>query len=124
MKPFAQAVAGALIVAFLPGLGFGQVKSGEPVKTVRISGRVEDQTSRGQKTKPASRLWAAITVPQPIFEEGGEVEHLQIDFGVVNDGHSTVNPNVESSHLFINGVEPQDWRMVIGNGGRSSWFYA
>ena len=69
-------------------------------------------------------MWAAISVPQPIIEEGGDVEHLPINFGVVNDGHATVDPNVESSHLFINGVEPPDWSFVIHNGIRGSSFYA
>jgi len=52
--------------------------------------------SQGQKPKQTS-LWAAISVPQPIFEEGGDTERLQVNFGVVNDGHSTVNPNVALS---------------------------
>jgi hypothetical protein len=84
----------------------------------------QDHASQGQKPKPTAKLWAAITVPQPIFEEGDDVEHLQINFGVVNDGQSMVNPNVESSHLFINGVEPPDWSFVIHNGIRGSSFYA
>ena len=77
---------------------------------------------QGQQQKQ-SRLWAAISVPQPIFDEG-RTEDLQMSFAVVNDGTSTAKPNVESSHLFINGVEPQDWSFVIGNGPRNEWFNA
>jgi hypothetical protein len=47
-----------------------------------------------------------------------------MSFAVVNDGVSTVDPNIESSHLFINGVEPKDWAFVIHNGIRGSSFYA
>lgn len=43
---------------------------------------------------------------------------------MVNDGQTEVNPRIESSHLFINGGEPKDWAIVIGNGLRSSWFWA
>src|SRR5258708_24262962 len=31
---------------------------------------------------------------------------------------------IESSHLFVNGVEPKDWSFVIGNGLRNSYFKA
>jgi hypothetical protein len=83
----------------------------------------EGQTERpGEEPKPTPKLWAAISVPQPIYVEGYETEHLQIYFGVYNDGASAVGPNVESSHLYINGVEPQDWPFVIGNGIRNDLF--
>jgi hypothetical protein len=42
MKPSAQVVLGTLIAVTLPA--FGQVKSDEPIKSVRISGRVSDAT--------------------------------------------------------------------------------
>jgi hypothetical protein len=42
MKPSAQAVVATLIAVLLSGTAFGQTKSDEPVKTVRISGRVTD----------------------------------------------------------------------------------
>lgn len=47
---------------------------------------------------------------------------MQVYFGVYNDGASAVGPNVESSHLYINGVAPQDWQIVIGNGIRNELF--
>jgi len=68
-------------------------------------------------------LWAAISVPQPIFYES-HIEDLQMSFALVNDGGSTVDPKIGSSHLLINGVEPQDWSFVIGNGPRNEWFKA
>jgi hypothetical protein len=63
-------------------------------------------------------LWAGISVPQPIYGEGGTAK-LTISFGVVNDGTSTANPKIGVSHLSINGVEPKDWPFVINNGLRS-----
>jgi hypothetical protein len=222
MNMVLQAVTAAVIVALGPGTGCGQVKSDEPVKSVRISGRVLDaggtpirdvavtlklakssdttastktneageytflvvahrsyelrfespgfrremkfvtadkntdvgnvilsvaqdggpssvimdppvelpasatqgqRKNVGQTTEPTPKLWAAISVPQPIFYQD-RIEDLQISFALVNDGGSTVNPNVESSHLFINGVEPQDWSFVISNGPRNEWFKA
>lgn len=77
--------------------------------------------AQAQKPKQA-KLWAAISVPQRIYVEGYGTEHLQIYFAVYNDGHLAVSPQVESSHLFINGVEPQDWSFVIANGIRNELF--
>ena len=73
-----------------------------------------------QQTKKIA-LWAAITVQHPIFSEGS-TDALQINFGVYNDGPSTVNPEIDSSHLLINGVEPKDWRNVVINGLRTPQF--
>jgi hypothetical protein len=204
MKRSAQVVVGTLIAVLLSGTAFGQMKSDEPVKTVRIYGRATDvtgaivpsvavvlklaestdtlaitktsetgeytflvvphrsyeivfecpgfrpetktltpdkdtdvgnvmlsvgqgrgvmvepiqspvaatqgqQKSQGQKPTKTSKLWAAISVPQPIYVEGSETDRLQVYFGIYDGGDSTVSPNVESSHLFINGTEPQDW---------------
>jgi len=70
-----------------------------------------------------AKLWAAISVAQPVFplKEAGT---LQLYFAVVNDGETAANPNVEASHLFINGSEPKDWGFLIGNGIRTAYFSA
>jgi hypothetical protein len=114
---------GTLALSVSVGAGSGKVEMESPVETSDSAAQGQ-QESQGQKTKPTSKLWAAISVPQPIFEEGADTERLAVDFGIVNDGPSTVDPNVESSHLLINGVEPQDWSFIIHNGIRGSSFYA
>lgn len=76
----------------------------------------------GSRHSQAKKLWAAISVDKPIF--AGHTEGLALNFGIVNDGHSTVDPRVESSHLLINGVEPSEWPIIIGNGPRDSLFHA
>ena len=77
--------------------------------------------NEGQHQTNQTAVWAGIAVQQPIFAEGG-VDALLMKFGVFNGGTSTINPSVESSHLFINGVEPEDWRNVIINGLRTPQF--
>ena len=42
MKPSAQALVATLVAVLLSGVVTGQVKSEEPIKPVRISGRVSD----------------------------------------------------------------------------------
>jgi hypothetical protein len=79
----------------------------------------QPDVSQGDSVK----LWPTISVHPTIYYEGN-TDALQVHFGLVNDGSATVNPNIESSHLLINGVEPKDWRNVIINGLRTPWFWA
>jgi hypothetical protein len=74
-----------------------------------------------QPPSESAKLWAGISVQQPVFQVAG-IAALQMSFAVVNDGSSAVNPNIEASHLFINGVEPQNWSFIIGNGLRTPDF--
>ena len=69
------------------------------------------------------RLWVGMSVDQPLYHTEG-IERLTISFAVVNDGNTTVDPGVGSSHLFINGVEPADWIIVVNNGPRGMEFNA
>lgn len=93
-------VALAALVAMLPGLSAQR---------------------RNENQHPTEHLWAAITVQEPIFQEG-RTESLQVYFGLFNDGHLTINPKIDSSHLLINGVEPKDWPFIITNGLRTPSF--
>jgi archaellum component FlaG (FlaF/FlaG flagellin family) len=76
---------------------------------------------KGKPQVEQVKLWAVISVPQPIFY-GRETNALQIGFGVFNDGRSPMNPTIDSSHLFINGVELKDWLFIVTNGPRTSSF--
>ena len=79
---------------------------------------------RGADAKQAENtLWAAISVNQPVFE-GGWTKNLQLNFAVVNDGKTTTDPKIGSSHLFINSQELKDWAFIVGNGPRSSNYHA
>jgi hypothetical protein len=79
------------------------------------------EPQRGQGQSGPGAVSAAISVQWPTLFEG-HTEDLQIFFSVVNDGSSTIKPNVEGSHLLINGTEPGDWINVIGNGIRTPLF--
>ena len=69
--------------------------------------------------KPQPKLWCAVGVAKPIYQLA-ETAKLQVSFVVVNDGDAIADPEIGSSHLFINGVEPSDWDFVINNGIRSA----
>jgi hypothetical protein len=82
--------------------------------------------SRAYQLRPQNRskqdtVWAAISVQPSVFYEG-HTNALQVYFTVINDGTISINPRIESTHLLINGVEPKDWPIVIGNGIRSTQF--
>jgi hypothetical protein len=69
--------------------------------------------------KVEGNLWAAISVNRPIID--GEMmsqDPFMIHFGLVNDGDKAVDPEIESSQLFVNGKELKDWSFIIGNGPR------
>jgi hypothetical protein len=59
------------------------------------------------------KLWAAISVNDPVIEEDRVKESLRITFSVVNDGRKT-----------INGKELHDWRTIIMHGARDDRFEA
>jgi hypothetical protein len=74
---------------------------------------------------PASEisLSATISVPQSVFR-ADELEKLEVYFKVTNAGTATVDPEITSSKLFINGEIPDHWAMTIANGLRNAWFEA
>jgi hypothetical protein len=71
-------------------------------------------TSAQPQSAQPQKFWAAISVSQPVFQLK-EAGTLQLNFAVVNDGDTAANPNVEASHLFINGSEAKDWSFAISN---------
>lgn len=77
---------------------------------------------RAQSDSPI-KLWVGVSVDKPVYSQA-ESGEIQVTFAVVNDGHTTVNPEIGGSHLFINGVEPENWSFIIGNGPRTSDFDA
>lgn len=113
---------GNVVISVGQGRGV-MVEPMNPQVELPASATRDQQISQGQEPKPTSKLWAAISVPQPIFYRD-RIEELQISFALVNDGGSTVDPKIALSHLLINGVEPKDWSFVIGNGVRNEWFNA
>jgi hypothetical protein len=72
---------------------------------------------------PHSKLWAAVSVEKPIIPLR-DAEKLAVNFWIVNDGQIEANPQIGSSHLFINGAEPPDWLIVINNGLTTPFFWA
>ena len=72
-------------------------------------------TAKQEAGKPASKLWAALSVGQPVFEVK-EVKRLQICFALVNDGTEVVKPDLDSSQLLVNGKNLKDWDFIIANG--------
>lgn len=104
MVQFLFGVVVAILVLTFPGIAATQ-------------GRNESQRHAKQN------LWAAMAVQQPVCPKN-RINDLTLTFAIVNDGNSTVNPAVPSSHLFINGVELEQWRFISSNGPRTSSFTA
>src|SRR5215467_5878921 len=74
--------------------------------------------------KATGELWAAISVTKAVFEEGDGTTDLQVFFALVNDGKKTIDPEIRSSHLLVNGKELKDWDFIIAGGIRDNRFKA
>jgi hypothetical protein len=64
-------------------------------------------------------LWAAVSVPEPLVTTG-QVDRLQIQFAMVNDGKEPIDPKVRSWRLNINGKDHPDSEFTFGNGPRDN----
>ncbi len=65
-----------------------------------------------------SRLWAAVSINEPLHQEGW-TRNLLIHFTLVNDGNATLDPEIDSSKIIVNGVEIENSAFILGNGPRS-----
>ena len=73
------------------------------------------------KPKPEKKLWAAISTNTPIRDwPAFDMDKFTVQFGLVNDGDKTVDPEIESSELLVNGKKLKDWDWIIRNGLRSN----
>lgn len=66
--------------------------------------------------KPARKLWAGLSVNHAVFHPGLSSSRLTVSFGLVNDSDKTINPDLDSSKLLVNGKELENWILIINNG--------
>jgi len=75
-----------------------------------------------KEVKAKKKLWVAISINRPVFVSKKKNESFVIAFGIVNEGDKTVDPEVNSSKLLVNGKELKDWPFIIASGPRDeSW---
>jgi len=60
-------------------------------------------------------IWAAVGINDLLFREGF-TDSLQIFFTLVNDGNKTVDPQLLSTRIMVNGRELEDSAFILGNG--------
>ncbi len=75
-----------------------------------------------QSRQPESiQLWAAVSVNQPLFQEGW-TKDLLLHFTLVNDESKVVDAEslIGSSKIIVNGEELKDSSFIFGNGLRAS----
>jgi hypothetical protein len=68
-------------------------------------------------------LWAALGVNHVVFRRG-EVEGLNVEFTLVNDGEATIDPKIGESRIVVEGKELADSGLILGNGPRDARFAA
>ena len=72
-----------------------------------------------EQDRSRPRLWAAISVSEPLFQEGW-TKDLSIHFTLVNDGGETLDPQLTASNIIINGKELKETGFILGNGPRDA----
>jgi hypothetical protein len=78
----------------------------------------------GEGAAVGKKLWAAISVNQPLFREGHDTNLLQINFALLNEGDRVVDPKIPGyPRLIVNGKE-LDLSSVPGVGPRDERFKA
>lgn len=80
-------------------------------------------SSKGTTKQSGAKIWAAISVNEPIFI-AGSTKNLQIYFTLVNDGATTINPEIEASEIIVNGKTWADSSLIFGSGLRDNRFTA
>ncbi len=70
----------------------------------------------GTTDQPKSvSLWAALSVNHPVFK-AGQTKDLRIEFTLVNDGETVIDPKIPESRIIINGKELSDSGPILSNG--------
>jgi hypothetical protein len=68
-------------------------------------------------------LWAALAVNHAVFQPG-ETTGLMIEFTLINDGDTVLDPQVGKSRIIVNGEELPDSALVLSRGPRDAAFRA
>jgi uncharacterized membrane protein YciS (DUF1049 family) len=80
-----------------------------------------DQTKAGPQADRPSNLWAALSVNHPLFEQG-QTKDLKIEFTLVNDGDTSIDPKIADSVIVINGQELAESSVILGGGPKDGRF--
>jgi hypothetical protein len=71
--------------------------------------------AESEKAAPPPKLWAGISVMQPLF--GGDItEEVLVYLAVVDEGDKLVNPGIKSCALRVNGKVPTYWADTVRSG--------
>jgi hypothetical protein len=68
-------------------------------------------------------LWAALAVKHAVFDPG-ETRDMTIEFTLINDGDTVLDPQIGKSRIIINGKELPDSGLILGSGPRDAVFRA
>jgi type II secretory pathway pseudopilin PulG len=84
---------------------------------------VADHPEVGSPAKNGIRLWAVLGMNHAVFRRG-EAKGLNIEFTLVNDGDTSIDPKIGESKIVVNGKELAGSALILGNGPRDARFEA
>jgi hypothetical protein len=81
-------------------------------------------TKLGTADQPkAGSLWAGLSVNHPMFK-AGRTKDLRIEFTLVNDGDTVIDPKIADSRIVINGKECTDSGLIFSSVEKGTRFKA
>jgi hypothetical protein len=76
-----------------------------------------DQQEVARASKEKVKLWAAISVTEPLVV-GDRLQQFVVFFALANDGGTAIDPKDETWRLMVNGREHPDSQFIFSNGPR------
>jgi hypothetical protein len=100
-----------------------QVRSAEAALNATRVGEDRRPVAGSPAANHRGRLWAAVTLNHPVFEQG-KTKDLSIEFTVVNDSDQTIDPKIAESVIVINGQDLADSARILSHGPRDTRYSA
>jgi RNA polymerase sigma factor (sigma-70 family) len=102
--------------------GVGKDKQGKDEAQEDRKGKADSAEGAGERA--VKKLWAGMSVNQPLFRVGKDTNLLQFSFALVNEGETVIDPRISGyPRLIVNGKE-LDLSSIPGFGPRNERFKA
>jgi hypothetical protein len=73
---------------------------------VLVTAAASAQGPQAKDTQSQNKLWAAISVTTPVRDlDAFTTDPFKLSFGLVNDTAKTINPEIDSAVILVNGKE-------------------
>jgi hypothetical protein len=93
---------------------YAALQAAEATQRARAADQADHPAGRPPAAGAVSGLWAAIGVNHTAFRPG-ETKDLFIEFTLINDGATNIDPKIVDSRVVINGKDLEDSARLLGS---------